>query len=199
MDGRIYRTQIGDVSFYTNALDVLHQGVDIVLTSGFDWASYSTDVVFAYTYGIVEVEGNSAIGGNQVVSDDLVEDIETNYPNNKFTLSTTTNFSDSLSLLTRLKYIGSHYDERGNISGTSSLGASQEVNPVTYVDIELAYNIDDSWLVALGGSNIFDEFPNTIENEDGVANRISVGLPYPRRSVANYEGGSWYAKVQYTF
>lgn len=199
VDGRIYRTEIDNVSFYTNALDLLHSGVDIVLTSNVDWADYSTSVVFAYTYGEVEVRDNNNINGVQVVSDDLVEDIETNYPNHKFTLSSTTAFNDKLSLLARVRYIGDHYDERGNIAGTSANGASQEIDAVLYTDIELSYALNDSWVLALGGSNIFDEFPDTIDDEEGVANRISVGLPYPRRSVANYEGGSWYAKATYNF
>ena len=29
------------------------------------------------------------------------------------------------------------------------------------------------------------------------ANRLSVGLQYPRRTVANYEGGSWYLRASY--
>ena len=31
------------------------------------------------------------------------------------------------------------------------------------------------------------------------ANRLSVGLQYPRRTVANYEGGSWYLKGIYNW
>lgn len=54
--------------------------------------------------------------------------------------------------------------------------------------------------VVLGATNILDEFIDTIERArvpgspsevpDITANRISVGLQYPRRTVANYEGGS---------
>ncbi|MFT5813737.1 MAG: iron complex outermembrane receptor protein, partial [Psychroserpens sp.] len=29
--------------------------------------------------------------------------------------------------------------------------------------------------------------------------RQSVGLQYPRRSAANYEGGSWYLGLSYAF
>jgi len=200
VEDRIYRTEIGDVSFYTNALDLLHQGIDVVLTTDVEWGNnYLTSVVFAYTHGIVEVRENSLINGSQVVSDDLVEDIENNYPNDKFTLSATTSFSDTVSLLTRFRYIGDHFDERGNIAGTSSLGASQEVNPVVYTDIELNYSPNISWTLTAGVANLFDTFPDRIEDEDGVANRISVGLPYPRRSVANYEGGSWYLRARYNF
>jgi iron complex outermembrane receptor protein len=99
----------------------------------------------------------------------------------------------------RARYIGDHYDERGNIAGTSDLGASQEIDAVVYVDLELNYDVTDQFSVALGGANIFDEYPDEIKDEDGVANRVSVGLPYPRRSPANYEGGSWYVKARYNF
>jgi len=200
VDGRIYRTAIGNVSFYTNALDVEHEGIDVVLTSDYEWGSdYNTSVVFAYSYGTVSVASNSLINGNQVVSDDLVEDIENNYPEHKFTLSSTTDISESLSFVARARYIGDHYDERGNIAGTSSAGASQEVDAVVYVDLELNYSPSEDLTLTAGAANIFDEYPGEIENNPGVANRISVGLPYPRRSAANYEGGSWYLKTTYHF
>jgi len=28
---------------------------------------------------------------------------------------------------------------------------------------------------------------------------MSVGLQYPRRTAANYEGGSWYLRANYSF
>jgi len=200
VDGRIYRTAIGAVSFYTNALDVEHSGLDLVLTRDFTWGNdYDSNLVFSYAYGKVNVVDNGLINGAQVVSDDLVEDIETNYPNNKFTLTSNVNFSDNLRMMLRARYIGEHHDERGNISGTSSNGQTQEIDPVIYVDLELNYNVSDNLSVAFGGANIFDEFPDEIPNTAGVANRISVGLPYPRRSPANYEGGSWYLKTNYKF
>ena len=44
---------------------------------------------------------------------------------------------------------------------------------------------------------IFDEFIDEIGPPN--ANRLSVGLQYPRRTVANYEGGSWYLKGIYSW
>jgi len=200
VDGRIYRTKIDSVSFYTNALDVEHEGIDVVLTSDYEWGSdYNTSVVFAYSYGTVSVASNSLINGNQVVSDDLVEDIETNYPEHKFTLSSTTDISESLSFMARARYIGDHWDERGNIAGDHTDGQTQEVDAVVYVDLELNYSPNEELTLTAGAANIFDEYPGEIANNPGVANRMSVGLPYPRRSAANYEGGSWYLKTTYRF
>ena len=62
---------------------------------------------------------------------------------------------------------------------------------------DFSVQTDDNWKIALGGSNIFDEFIDEIGPPN--ANRLSVGLQYPRRTVANYEGGSWYARASYRF
>ena len=43
----------------------------------------------------------------------------------------------------------------------------------------------------------FDEYVDEIGAPN--ANRMSVGLQYPRRTAANYEGGSWYLRANYSF
>lgn len=200
VEDRIYRTAIDNISFYTNALDVIHQGVDLVLQT--DYAGLlgsDNQLTLAYAYNQVEVDDNRLINGNQVVSDDLVEDIENNYPNHKLTLTNQAQFGDQWQWMARIRMVGDHFDERGNIAGTSELGRSQEVDAVFYVDTEVTYLATEALSFTLGASNLFDEFPNTIEDQPGVANRIGVGLPYPRRSPANYEGGAWYLRARYQF
>ena len=52
VDDRIYRTgdipvdSGGSVSFFTNALDVEHQGIDVVYTTSFDWNDAGNDTVY---------------------------------------------------------------------------------------------------------------------------------------------------------
>ncbi|MBT8150951.1 MAG: TonB-dependent receptor [Gammaproteobacteria bacterium] len=207
VDDRIYRTAnlpSADpdvkISFFTNALDVQHQGLDVVLTSEIGWSdTLYTDISFAFNYNEVKVEGNKLINGVQVVGDDLVEDIENNYPKRKFTLTGNTPVNDQWNLMTRVRYIGEHYDERGNIAGTSADGTSAEIDPIFYVDVEVNFDLNENFRFTAGAANLFDEYPEEIRNTPGVANRNSVGLPYPRRSAANYEGGSWYLKSSYSF
>lgn len=202
VNDRIYRTgdiQANDgstISFYTNALDVNHTGIDLVVTSSKDWSdSVSTDFAFAYGYNKIDVFDQKLINGIQPVSDGLVEDIENNYPNNRFTLSGDTSIGDKWNLLLRATFYGEHYDERGRIGAATNPSAL--IDPVTYVDMELGYWVNDNMKLRFGGANIFDEFPDKIGPPN--ANRLSVGLPYPRRSAANYEGGSWYIGATYTF
>jgi len=198
VDDRIYRTGdisvgAGSISFYTNALDVVHQGVDIVANGGFDFAgSASMDITFAYAYNEITVAGQKQVNGVNPVSAGTVQDIENNYPNSRFTLSANTLFTDQWNLMARATYYGRHYDERGTIGVDSA-----RIDATIYLDLELGFQATENLKIALGGVNVLDEFVGTIGPPQ--ANRLSVGLQYPRRSAANYEGGSWYLKGIYSW
>jgi len=202
VNNRIYRS--GDItaadgtsiSFFTNALDVKHSGIDVVLTANQEWSdTVSTDFAFAYSYNKINVVDQALVNGIQPVSDSAVEDIENNYPTNRATLTANTHVGDKWNMMVRANYYGSHYDERGRIDAATNPSAL--IGAVTYVDMEIGYQATDNIRVKLGASNIFNSFVDRIGPPN--ANRLSVGLPYPRRSAANYEGGSWYLGLNYTF
>ncbi len=203
VDDRIYRT--GDISvpgttntisFYTNAMDVEHKGIDIVLNSAFEWpSSGQTNMTFAYSYNKIDVTGQKLINGVQPVSDSLVEDIENNYPNHRFVLTANTFFGEKWNILARANYYGSHWDERGTIGAATN--PSAKIGATIYFDAELGYQVTEAFRLALGAINIFDSYIDEIGPPN--ANRLSVGLQYPRRSAANYEGGSWYLRGTYTW
>jgi iron complex outermembrane receptor protein len=207
VNDRIYRT--GDIpvpsdpgepersiSFYTNALDVEHQGIDIVATSSLDIGSNtSVNLALAYAYNTVDVTGQKLINGIQPVNDGLVEDIENNYPEHRWVLTGNFLVGENFNLMARINYFGEHYDERGTIG--ADVEPSAKIDPIYYLDLEAGWNINENWRVVLGGSNVFDEYIDEIGPPN--ANRLSVGLQYPRRTVANYEGGSWYLKGIYSW
>ncbi len=202
VDDRIYRT--GDIpvpgttsqtiSFYTNALDVESEGLDIVLSSRFG-SQVTTNLSLAFSYNEVNVVDQSPVGGVNPVSDGIIEDIENNYPNERFVLSTNTRFHEDWNLLFRANYYGKHFDERGRIG--AAVAPSFEIGETFYVDLELGYDLNDKVRLAFGGINVFDEFVDEINPP--FSNRQSVGLQYPRRSAANYEGGSWYVRTTFRF
>ena len=209
VDDRIYRT--GDipvpalptdppnlparsVSFYTNALDVEHTGFDLIVTGNFEMGSASDmDITFSYAFAETEVTGQDLVSGIQPVNDGLVEDIENNYPEQRFVLTANAHIGEKFNIMARANYYGDHYDERGRIG--DAVDPSANISSTTYVDLELGYQLNDNWRLALGGVNVFDEFIDEIGPPN--ANRLSVGLQYPRRTVANYEGGSWYLRASY--
>ena len=205
------RALCSNISFFTNALDMRSQGVEVVLTSGIDWsAAARTDLNFAFSYNEIDITDQSEINGVLPVSAADVEDIENSYPNERFSLTTNTSFGDKLNLMLRASYYGPHYDQRGVIGGSvdaagnpQSGSASARLGSVVFVDAELRYDFNDNLSFALGATNLFDEFVDKIrpddicENGATCANRWSQGMPYARRAAANYEGGSWYLQGGY--
>lgn len=202
VDDRIYRTgdipldSGGSVSFFTNALDVEHQGVDVVYTTSFDISNATTTkVTFAYNHNRIDVVGQRSVNGITPVSDAAVEDIENNYPENRFVATAVTDFGGAYQFMVRANYYGEHFDERGRIGDTTSPTA--EIDSIFYIDLEFNYFASENLTLTLGASNIFDEYVDEIGDPN--ANRLSVGLQYPRRTPANYEGGSWYLRAKYEF
>lgn len=180
------------ISFYTNSLDTVSKGVDIVLSSSMDWSEdTNTQLSFAFNYN--KFTATSKIDG--VVGAATIEDINNNYPNTRFVATANTFFAEDWNFMVRANYYGKHYDERGRI-GTGP-GSSAQINATLYVDVELGYQISENFKLAAGAVNVFNTYVNKIG--EPYANRLSVGLPYPRRSAANYEGGSWYVKGTFTF
>jgi len=183
------------ISYYTNALDTVSQGVDLVLTSDMEWSEQaSTQFSFAFSYNDFTAESQNA----GVINAATIEDIENNYPSTRFVAAANTFFGEKWNFLARANFYGKHYDERGTIAtGSAEIGAT------IYFDVELAYQATENFKIAVGAVNVFDSYVGEIGLLDASGNpqpnRQSVGLQYPRRSAANYEGGSWYLKGTFTF
>ena len=206
IDGRIYKTQnlpvvspngvASNVQFFTNALDLDVTGFDLVATTTIEWSGgVSTDLSFAYNHNEVDVVSQSLVNGVQPVSDAEVEDIEKSYPNNRFTVTADTLLSPRLDMMVRVNYYGEHYDERGRIDGVDGGAPTKLLSSTVFVDAELGFDFSDNLRLTFGASNLFDEYIDVIAAP--YANRLNVGLPYARRTAANFEGGSWYLKAGY--
>jgi iron complex outermembrane receptor protein len=202
VDDRIYRNgditldSGGSVSFFTNALDVEHQGFDLVYTTSIDWSNaLESKLTFAYNHNTIDVVDQSMVNGILPVSSSAIEDIENNYPDNRFVATAVTDFAEDYQIMVRANFYGEHYDERGTIDDLTSPSAL--VDSILFFDMEFNYFATEDLTLTLGASNIFDQFVDEIGA--GNANRLSVGLQYPRRTPANYEGGSWYLRAKYQF
>lgn len=207
IDGRIFKTrslpsrdpvtEIGsNVQFFTNALDLKVRGLDVVLTTRIDWSdARSTDVSFAYNHNSVDVVSQSLVNGVWPVSAADVEDIEESYPNDRFTVVADTGLGPRWDLMLRANYYGEHYDERGRIGGVDGGAPTKLLDSTIFFDAELGFDYSESLRFTLGAANVFDEYIDVIDAP--YANRLNVGLPYARRTAANFEGGSWYLRASY--
>jgi iron complex outermembrane receptor protein len=203
VDDRIYKTGNiptdvgGQIAFYTNAMDVEHTGLDVVLTSNTDWtASTSTAWTFAFNYNETEVVGQRTVqtpdGPFTPVGAPTVVNIENDYPNERVVLSANTFFAERFNLMVRANYYGEHLDQEGVIGVNKP-----KVDSIVYLDLDFGFQLNDNWRFNLGAINIADEFVN--ETGPPFANNLSSGLQYPRRAAANYEGGQYYLRGTYSF
>ena len=208
IDGRIFKTKnlpftdrntgIGsNVQFFTNALDLDVVGFDAVLNTRIDWSDsgLSTDLTVAFNHNEVEVASQSLVNGVLPVSLADVEDIEESYPNDRLTVTANTALNARWDLVVRMNTYGEHYDERGRIDGVDGGAPTKLLSATTFVDAELGFDYSENLRFTLGGVNILDAYIDTVDAP--YANRMSVGLPYARRTAANFEGGSWYLRSSF--
>ena len=206
VDDRIFKTQnlptfdpvtgVGsNVQFFTNALGLQVTGLDLALSSSFDWgrSDVTTGMRVAYNRNKVDVVSQRAVNGVLPVSAASVEDIEESYPRDRVTVTANTSTGSNWSLLVRLNYFGAHYDERGRIGGVDDSPPTRRLGSTVFVDVELGYEVSNAWRLVLGAANLFDDYVDRVEPP--YANRLSAGLVYARRTAANFEGGSWYARM----
>ena len=202
VENKIFKTSATNAagasrSFYTNALDVTHSGFDIVLMGNLmNYIGLDTDMSFALNVNELEVTNNREINGTQVVSYTALDHIENDYPSTNFVLMTNTRFKDRWSLMARGRYIGEHYDQ-GSSSGSTPMSEAKQIESTFYLDMELGYEAMKNLRIALGANNLLDSYPTKLDTAD--SGFYSAGMVYPRRSAANYDGGSWYLKGMYTF
>ncbi|MET1255757.1 TonB-dependent receptor plug domain-containing protein [Aliikangiella maris] len=191
LDNRIFKTfdiavndlAFDSISFFTNAVDTRTKGVDIIASKQNDWGEFSTYWTFGYNYTKTKIIEQHLVNGKNPVGETSVANIEENIPNHSFVTSIKVEY-DKTDVLLRARYFGEHIDERA---------LREEIDATTYIDIELNYKVNERFVVTLGAENVLDEFPSKITA------RESVGLPYPRRSAAGYNGGSFYLKSSMTF
>ncbi|MCG8557695.1 MAG: TonB-dependent receptor, partial [Proteobacteria bacterium] len=164
------------IRFYTNGLDTVTTGFDVVLLHDLDWADTANDanLSLAYNYNDTNVVSQSslAINGRRKAN------IENNLPKHHLAATLTQDLGD-WSFMLRANLWGPHQDE----------DPDYRVGPEVLLDAQLTYRIDWRFRVMLGANNILNTFP------DPVPTRADNGLPWPRRSPVGYHGGMVYLRA----
>ncbi len=181
---------IGEVNYFTNDFNTETSGIDIVATYSTDLMGGSTDFSAAYNYTDTEVSDQ----GN-VTSDSKVKRLEEGLPNHRATLTMNQDW-ENVSAFVRANYFGEYYAVHADWFGNDADAA------VTF-DVEVTYQINDSFNVSIGAQNIFDQ---EAEKIDGSAGAVAEGVPgnvlgaiYYETSPMGIEGAFWYMSAGYNF
>jgi len=174
-----------NVQYFSNLVDTETSGFDVVLSGALDLGPGALNWNASYNNSETTVRNPGVLG---------VEDlntIETASPQEKFIVAG--NFDmDQWSMLLRITRYGDAtrvFDFGGGFEPTQTYDA------VWSVDAELAAQISDDWMVAVGADNLLDEYPDL---SDGNINYFGH-LPYDILSPIGMNGAYFYLRTQYKF
>lgn len=170
---------IGGVNYFQNAFDTTTQGLDFVTT----YRISDTILTGSLNYNSTKIESDASAylnGENQF-------DLENAIPQWRGVISSRSNF-DLLSVLIRANIYGS-YENALN----SSASNIQEYDASVLFDVELSYQLSDSLSLAAGARNLFDTYPDEDEGD------MCCGAIYWSANIVDWQGGYYYARLNYTF
>lgn len=173
------------VSFFTNSFDSRTQGVDAVLTVGFDLAGGKATFGLNGNYTKTDV-----IKASPVITADrerLLE-LEGFVPKWKGNASFTYD-GDHFGFIARANYYGKWTDFGANSAADQTGGAE------VFIDLEASYKFNDKFKLAVGAENVFDNYPDLEIRQS----QINNGIQYLRFAPTGFNGGFWYVRATTRF
>jgi iron complex outermembrane recepter protein len=194
---------LGRVQYFTNGFETTTRGVDVVTNYNLSTAFGRFQTTLAGNYNATEVDRFEP----GVLSRERVGNIENLNP--KIRVNLTEFWSlNSFSVLARAAFADAWTDFAEPTDG----GDKEFGSEVTF-DLELAYQINDSIRVAVGGDNIFDNYPDKnmramglngpaptpTQNWYAFTDATIAGNRYPSASPIGINGAFWYGRVSIEF
>lgn len=176
---------ISQVQFFVNDFDTNTSGFDIVANYPLEWDNSSTDVTLALNYTDTKVTNVGT-----TISEGRVRELEEGIPSYRSTLTLNHNAGPFTGLL-RFNYYGKSYESLFNSGGLPVVTPS-----MLLIDAELSWQFNDTYSVALGARNLFDQYPDEWEI-DGDTGRTPgfLGAIYPLNHPAGLGGGFYYVRL----
>jgi iron complex outermembrane receptor protein len=173
------------IQFFGNAFDSRTQGVDLVATYRFGLLGGRAVLGANLNY-----TRNKVLRAGPLITGDrerLLE-LENFVPDWKGNVSFNLE-RDRLGFTTTASYYGKWTDYGPNEANDQTGGSE------ILIDAELSYRLTDIFTLAVGGSNIFDNYPDREVRPGQLIN----GFKYLRFSPIGFNGGFWYLKGTATF
>lgn len=176
---------IGGVNYFQNAFDTVTQGMDFVAT----YTLGDTLLTTSLNYNKTEIDSDAS---DYLNAEDQF-DVENATPDWRGVVSAKHNF-DLLSILVRANFYGA-YDNAID-SGATLI---QEYGSTVFFDLEASYQLSENLSIAAGARNIFDEYPDKDGNGDRSKRDDCCGVVYWSGNIVDWQGGYYYARLNYTF
>ncbi|MEH0157489.1 TonB-dependent receptor [Limibacter armeniacum] len=184
---------VGQAAFFTNAIDTKTQGVDMVVSYRTDIGQNNLGVSLGANYNKTKVVGDVKTSPELEGKEDIYFGerekyfLEGSAPEWKGNLTVDYTFG-KFAAMARQSYFGNV------VMGTwSGDGLVQHYTPKMTTDISLTYNMTDNAKVTVGGSNIFNVYP---DKQD--PNETDSG-GYWEATQMGFNGAYWFARLGFSF
>ncbi len=177
-DGVPEASEFTSVRYFTNDFDTRTQGVDVVLTYGWETDLGNTDLLLSFNHTSTKVRNFRA--ESTIAGGDTIDNLERGAPETRFNL-TLTHSINQWYLVARYSYFGEWYDDH----------SAAEFDGYGLADLLAQYSFASGLAVTLGAENVLDEYPDEAIN-------YGNGRKYPRYSPAGHNGALVYAKISYS-
>lgn len=164
--------------FFTNDFDTETSGVDIVATYQPPSLGGNTDLSLLFNVTETEVTKFNP----ETLDATRIRELQEGLPEVRATFAVNHQFNNGFRLLGRASY----YDEWFDSEDVAVYGGE------TLVDLEAAYDFNTNTTLVLGGSNVFDTFP-----DENAGARAGIGNRYSQFTPFGFNGAFWYARVKF--
>jgi iron complex outermembrane receptor protein len=183
----------GTVQYFTNGFNTKTKGVDLVATYPLSLGDFGTlDTAFAYNYNKTDVTKFNP----NVISAARIIDIQHYAPNHRANLNLSYGWGP-IRAVAHENYYGTFRDQNDY--------PGQLFSPSFTTDFELGYQVLKNLTAAIGGRNIFNEFPDKIANTKAspiypTTGGEADGELYPRTGGPfGFNGAFWYVRLSAAF
>ncbi len=175
--------------YFVNGFDSEVEGIDLAVTADFIVGEGMLTTDLRYNHNEQEISGvkSGAING------DRIYDLENYVPEDRAIL-TFTYAQDIFDSYVRVNYYGD-WGATGGIFGNGDASDAVDYGSATTVDLEASLTFDDKYTVAIGGDNVFDEYP---DDEGNVVAGL-IGAKYALTSPFGFNGAFWYVRASANF
>lgn len=174
-----------EISFFTNSFDSRTKGADLVASFDFSMLGGSAALALNANYNETEITRASSV----ITSDrERLLELEGFVPQWKGGASF--NYQGpALGFTVRANYYG-EWTDFGAVPSADQTGSAEVLT-----DVEVNYQLTQALKLAVGGENIFDEYPD----KERRASQTASGIRYMRFAPTGFNGGFWYFRATMTF
>ena len=193
------------INIFSNAINTRSRGLELVATTSSNYGSYGrVDWSAAANYNVVKVtkinQAPVQLQPQLLLDQTAISDIETASPKVRLNLGAlwkagawTVNLRESL------------YGKSSEMQSPDGGGTyyKTEIGNLAVTDLEVAYKLSNNWTLALGANNLFNKYPDGINEEVLRIQRANLDngavTIYPSFSPVGINGGYYYARANFKF